>query len=114
MVSDKLPEPFSGDATWLTGQLLIAMPAMPDPRFARYAAGAFAVAVASGVLLAVAHTATFAALVSTDYGWALLVKVAVVGVALVTAVLRRRRWELGAAIAVVASAALLAALPPSR
>jgi len=97
---------------WVGG--LAAFVRAPDPRFARYAAGTFAVAVATGVLLAVAHTATFAALVSTDYGWALLLKVAVVGVALVTAVLRRRRWELGAAIAVVALAALLAALPPSR
>lgn len=97
---------------WVGG--LAAFVKAPDPRFSRYAAGAFAVAVATGVLLAVAHTANFAALVSTDYGWALVVKVAIVGVALATAVLRRRRWELGAAIAVVASAALLAALPPSR
>jgi putative transcriptional regulator len=35
MASEKLPEFFSRDITWLTGQLLIAMPSMPDPRFAR-------------------------------------------------------------------------------
>lgn len=28
-------ETLSGDSNWLTGQLLIAMPSMPDPRFAR-------------------------------------------------------------------------------
>jgi putative transcriptional regulator len=33
MPADKLP--VYTDANWLTGQLLIAMPAMPDPRFAR-------------------------------------------------------------------------------
>jgi copper transport protein len=97
---------------WVGG--LAAFVRSPDPRFGRYAAASFGVAVATGLILAFAHTATFAALVTTDYGWILLLKVAVVGLALVTAVLRRRRFELGVAIAVVASAALLAALPPSR
>ena len=35
MANEKLPESLYSDTTWLTGQLLIAMPGMPDPRFAR-------------------------------------------------------------------------------
>ena len=97
---------------WVGG--LAAFVTAPDQRFGRYAAATFATAVGTGVLLAFAHTASFDALMSTQYGWALLLKIAIVGAALVTVVLRRRRLELGAAIAVVAAAALLAALPPSR
>jgi len=97
---------------WIGG--LAAFVRAPDQRFGRYAAVTFATAVGTGVLLAFAHTASFDALMSTEYGWALLLKVAIVAAALVTVVLRRRRLELGAAVAVVAAAALLAALPPSR
>jgi copper transport protein len=82
--------------------------------FARYAAWTFGVAAASGVVLAVAHSATFAALIDTDYGRMLIAKVIVVGVAIVTVAARRRRLELGAAAAAIAAASLLAALPPSR
>ncbi len=35
MDDERLPELSYADASWLTGQLLVAMPAMPDPRFAR-------------------------------------------------------------------------------
>ena len=97
---------------WVGG--LAAFLNAPDPRFGRYAAATFGTAALTGLLLAFAHTASFAALMSSEYGWALLLKVGMVAVALVTVVLRRRRLELGAAIAVVAAAALLAALPPSR
>jgi copper transport protein len=97
---------------WIGG--LTAYLLAPDPRFARYAAATFITAVATGLLLAFAHTASFDALMTTEYGWALLVKAAIVGLVLVTILLRRRRLELGVAIAVVGAAALLAALPPSR
>jgi copper transport protein len=93
----------------LTGYVLA-----PDPRFGRYAAATFITAVGTGLVLAFAHTASFDALMATEYGWALLVKAAIVGLVLVTILLRRRRLELGVAIAVVGAAALLAALPPSR
>jgi len=35
MPSDKLTTGLYAESSWLTGQLLIAMPTMPDPRFAR-------------------------------------------------------------------------------
>jgi copper transport protein len=86
----------------------------PDQRFGPYAAAALGVAVGTGLLLAFAHTAFPAALITTDYGRVLLIKVVVVAVALVAVVIRRRRLELVAAILVVAGATLLATLPPSR
>jgi copper transport protein len=97
---------------WVGG--LAAFVKTPDRRFARYAAATLGMAVATGLLLAFVHTATFGALMTTQYGWALLVKVAIAGAALVAVVLRRRRLELGLATGVIAAAALLAALPPSR
>jgi copper transport protein len=97
---------------WVGG--LVAYVIAPDPRFTRYAAATLGMAVGSGLLLALAHTAFPAALITTDYGRALLLKVVVVAVALVAAAIRRRRLELVAAILIVAAATLLAALPPSR
>jgi copper transport protein len=97
---------------WVGG--LAAFVSSPDRRFGRYAAAMFATAVGTGVVLAFAHTASLAALMTTEYGWALILKAGVVGGALVTVVLRRRRLELGLAAAVIAAASLLAALPPSR
>jgi copper transport protein len=97
---------------WVGG--LAAFLKAPDPGFGRYAAATFGVTALTGLILAFAHTASFAALMSTEYGWALLLKIGVVTATVITVVLRRRRLELGAAIAVVAAAALLAALPPSR
>ena len=63
------------------------------------------------------HTKPFGALqavMTTAYGQALMVKVLVVGAAIIMAVLRRRRIEFGLLLAVVAAAAVLAALPPPR
>ncbi len=97
---------------WVGG--LAAFVHAPDPRFARYAMATFGAAVVTGLLLAFAHTASFAALTATEYGWALLIKIAIVGAVMVTALLRRGRLELGVGIAAIAVAALLAALPPSR
>ncbi len=86
----------------------------PNPRFPRYAAITFGVAAVTGGVLAFAHNATLMALVDTDYGRALLAKVILVGAALAAVLLRRRRVELGVAVAVIAAASLMAALPPSR
>jgi copper transport protein len=97
---------------WVGG--LAAFVRAPDRRFGRYALATFATAVGTGALLAFAHTASFDALMTTQYGWALLVKVGIVGLVLATILLRRRRLELGLATAAIAAAAILAALPPSR
>jgi copper transport protein len=97
---------------WVGG--LAAFLVAPDRRFGRYAAWTLGIASVTGVLLAFAHTGSVAALVATDYGRALLVKVLVVAAALLTVVLRQRRLEVGLVIAVVALAAVLGALPPPR
>lgn len=99
-------------ALWAGG--LAAYISRPDPRFVRYAAATFGTAAASGALLAFAHTAYFSALLDTDYGRALVVKVALVAAVVVTVLVRRRRVELYGAFAVIAAAAVVAALPPSR
>ncbi len=97
---------------WVGG--LVGYVRTAHARFAPYAAWTFGMAAVSGVVLAVAHTATFGALISTDYGRVLSVKVIIVGAAIATVAARRRRLELGAAASVIAAATLLAALPPSR
>jgi putative copper export protein len=96
---------------WVGG--LAAFLLAPDRRFGRYAAILFAIAVITGLALAVAHVGVFRALM-TDYGLALMTKVLVVGAAVSLVVLRRRRLEFGALLAVLAVAAVLAALPPPR
>jgi putative copper export protein len=97
---------------WVGG--LAAFLSAPDRRFGRYAAILFAIAVITGLALAVAHIGLLTALMTTDYGLALMTKVLVVGAALSFAVLRRRRLEFGVLLAVLAVAAVLAALPPPR
>jgi copper transport protein len=97
---------------WVGG--LAAFLVDPDRRFDRSAALLFGVAGLSGLLLAVAHIGALRPLMTTDYGLVLMIKVAVVGVAVTMVVLRRRRFELGALLAVIATAAVLAALPPPR
>jgi copper transport protein len=97
---------------WAGG--LVAFLWGPDRHFGRYGAWTLGIAVVSGLLLAFAHTGFGAALLTTDYGRVLLVKVAIVAAALVTAVLRRRRLEVGFVVVIVAAAAVLAALPPPR
>ena len=109
------------------GQLLVAVHVMtlglwigglvfylftPDPRFGRYAAVTLGIAVASGLVLAFAHTAFGGTLVTTDYGRVLVVKVVFVGAALAAVLSRRHRLELGMVTAAAALAALLVALPP--
>jgi copper transport protein len=97
---------------WVGG--LAAFVGAPDRRFGRYAALCFSVAVMTGLLLAVAHIGLLQALMTTEYGLVLMIKVLVVGAALTVALLRRRRLEFGVLLAVLAAAALLATLPPPR
>ncbi|MEA2635666.1 MAG: copper transport protein [Chloroflexota bacterium] len=90
---------------------------LPSPRrggdTTKYVMGAFAVAAGSGLVLAVAHVG-FPPSLTTGYGWALVVKVAVVGAALVLALLGRRRAELGVVAVILTAAAVLVSLPPPR
>lgn len=95
---------------WAGG--LAAFVRSPDRRFGRYALFTFGLAAATGLLLAIAHTHIGSVLLTTDYGRALLLKVVIVGAALLFAALHRRRLELAGALAVIASAAIVAALPP--
>ena len=85
----------------------------PDRHFVRYAVATFVLAAATGLALALVHTDLGAALLGTDYGRAVVLKVVIVGAALVVAALGRRRIELALAALVVGAAALVAALPPA-
>jgi copper transport protein len=95
---------------WTGG--LIAFVLAPDPRFPRYAAATFGVAVATGLVLGLVHTKLGTTLLTSDYGRALVLKVALVLAAAAFALTRRRRTEAMIAVAVMGSAALVAALPP--
>ncbi|HKW71089.1 MAG TPA: copper resistance protein CopC [Candidatus Dormibacteraeota bacterium] len=95
---------------WVGG--LAAFVRAPDRRFGRYAAITFGVAVSTGLLLAFAHTRFGSSLLTSDYGRTLLLKVLIVGVVAVAAILRRHRLELALVIGLIASAAIVAALPP--
>jgi len=95
---------------WVGG--IAAFVVSPDPRFGRYALATFGVAAITGVVLALVHTSFGAGLLTSDYGRVLLLKILVVGAAVIAALVRRRRLELGVAIAAVAFASLLGVLPP--
>jgi copper transport protein len=87
---------------------------LPSPRGGgKFALGAFAVTVASGLLLGLAHVGLPPEL-TTGYGWALLAKIALVASAIVLALLGRRRAELGVAAVILVAAAVLVSLPPLR
>jgi copper transport protein len=96
---------------WVGG--IAAFIPAPDRRFARYALATLGVAVATGLTLALAHTNAGAALVSSDYGRAVLLKVLIVVAAVAAAILGRRRVEVALAAAIIGAAALVAALPPA-
>ena len=96
---------------WVGG--IAAFIRAPDRRFARYALASLGVAVATGLALALVHTNAGAALLGSDYGRALILKVLIVGAAIGAAALARRRAELALAAAVIGAAALVAALPPA-
>ena len=97
---------------WVGG--LAAYVTKPDSRFARFALITFATAAATGAALAFAHTAQLSALIATDYGVALMLKVAMVALVATTVLIRRRRLELVGTFAIIGAAAFVAALPPSR
>jgi putative copper export protein len=99
-------------AIWVGG--LAAFLLVPDRRFSRYAGGAIAVSVVSGLVLALAHLGSLGALVTTDYGWTLAIKVPVVGAALALALLGRHRIESWVVTIILALAAVLVSLPPPR
>jgi copper transport protein len=101
-------------AIWVGG--LIAFLFAPDRRFRPYAIGGLAVAIVSGLVLALAHLGSPAALVTTGYGWVLVVKAAIVAIALVSFSLPRTRGRVGvgAAAIILALAAVLVSLPPPR
>jgi copper transport protein len=117
---------------WVGG--LVAFLFAPDRRFGPYGIGGLAVAIGSGLVLALAHLGSPAALMTTPYGWVLVVKAAVVAIALVIAWLLRRSasppplvhvpsparggghggGRVGAAVLILALAAVLVSLPPPR
>jgi copper transport protein len=114
---------------WVGG--LVAFLVAPDRRFRPYAIGGLAVAIGSGLVLALTHLGSPGALVTTGYGWTLVVKAAVVAALLLFSLplLRRHfpspspfyslprllgRVGAGAAAIIVALAAVLVSLPPPR
>jgi len=99
---------------WVGG--LAAFLFAPDRRFRPYAIGGFAVAIGSGLLLALAHLGSPSAVVSTAYGWALLIKAAVVAVALASFSLPRLRGRVGVGVTalILVMAAVVISLPPPR
>jgi copper transport protein len=98
---------------WVGG--LVAFLFAPDRRFRPYAIGGLAVAIVGGLVLAIAHLGSPAALVTTGYGWVLVVKAAVVAAAI--GFFYRPLWgrvRVGAAALILALAAVLISLPPPR
>jgi len=120
----------AGMGIWVGG--LAGFLFAPDRRFRPYAIGAFAVAIGTGLVLALAHLGSPAALVTTSYGWVLLVKAAIVAIAIAlfsrpllrryfsvpSAVfsLPRLRGRVGVGVAalILVIAAVLISLPPPR
>ena len=84
----------------------------PNARVARYAMAAFGVAAVTGLVLGAVHTDLGRALLVSDYGRVLILKVIAVGVAILLALRRQLKAELAAAAVVIAAATLLASLPP--
>jgi len=97
---------------WVGG--LAALLLAPNRRFRPYAIGTLAVAIGTGLLLALAHLGSPGALVTTGYGSALLVKSAIVAVVVAMAVLGRRGIETSVAILLLVMAAVVVSLPPPR
>jgi copper transport protein len=91
----------------------VSHPARGGGQGGGFALVAFGVAVVSGILLALAHIG-FPPSLTTGYDWALIAKAAVVGIAIVLAMLGRRRAELGVVALILAAAAVLVSLPPPR
>jgi copper transport protein len=111
-------------AIWVGALVLVLTRRLPALGLGRVAGAALAVLVASGIVMGLEHLTAPGDLVQSDYGRALLVKLAVlVGVVILAAVaLRAGRtagWRLrqGEAIglaAILTAAGLLVSLPPPR
>lgn len=101
-------------AVWMGGLAALLAVREGTERFRWIAAGALAMLVVSGALLAAAHLRSFADLAATPYGAVLAVKVAALGGVLVFAWMRARRGEGAALAGVLALAGLLVSLPPPR
>jgi copper transport protein len=97
---------------WLGG--LAAFAITPAGGFRLVALWSSGLLIASGAALALLHFANPLQTMTTAYGAALMVKLALVAVALLLAWRARRRWELAALMAVLAAAAALVSLPPPR
>jgi copper transport protein len=97
---------------WLGG--LAAFAIAPSGSFRRVAVWSAGLLLASGAALALLHFADPLQTMTTAYGFALMIKVPLVAVALWLAWRARRRWELAALMAVLAAAAALVSLPPPR
>jgi putative copper export protein len=97
---------------WLGG--LAAFAITPAGGFRLVALLSSGLLIASGAALALLHFANPLQTMTTAYGAALMVKLALVAVALLLAWRARRRWELAALMAVLAAAAALVSLPPPR
>jgi copper transport protein len=97
---------------WVGG--LIGFISSPAAAFRAYAAWSAGLLVASGAALALLHFASPVQLFTTAYGVSLLVKLPLVGAALLLAWFGRRRWELLATGLVIVAAGVLVSLPPPR
>jgi copper transport protein len=99
---------------WVGG--LAAFLFAPDRRFGRYAIGGLAIAIGSGLLLALAHLGSPSALVTTPYGWVLGAKGALVAAALLAFALPRLRGRVGVGVnaLILVMAAVLISFPPPR
>lgn len=101
-------------AVWLGGLAVLLLLRLPLQGFARPAAAALGVAVASGGVLAVLHLNRPGDLLLSPYGLVLAAKILLVGAAAGVARLGSRRLEVAAIVAVVAAAGVLLSLPPPR
>ncbi|HEV2027913.1 MAG TPA: copper resistance protein CopC [Candidatus Dormibacteraeota bacterium] len=97
---------------WIGG--LAGFLVAPVGGFGRVAGWSAGLLIASGAALALLHFANPLQTMTTVYGGVLMVKLLVVAPALYLAWRARRRWELAALAAVLATAAVLVSLPPPR
>jgi copper transport protein len=97
---------------WVGGVAAFAL--SPSAGFGRIAVWSAGLLLLSGAALALLHFGRLHELISTVYGITLLIKLALVAVALYMARLGRRRWELAALMLVVAAASAVVSLPPPR
>ena len=98
--------------TWVGG--LAAFALAPAAMFGRVAAWSAGLLLLSGAALALLHFGQWHELMTTAYGQSLLVKIPLVGSALLLARLGRRRWELVTLAAVLGVSAILVSLPQPR